>query len=263
MSADLPFVESLARQAGAVLRDGYGRAGAIDFKGAVDLVTEFDHQSEALIVAGLRRAFPEHAIRAEEGSGHQAEGDYEWLVDPLDGTTNFAHAVPIFAVSIALAERGRLILGVVYDPMRDELFAAEAGRGARLNGRPLHVSSTSDLGRGLLATGFPYDVRTNPHDNFAEFERFYRRSQAVRRLGAAALDCCYVAAGRFDGYWEFHLKPWDVAAGALIVREAGGRVTDADGGDDFLGRASIIASNGHLHPAMLRVLRDGDLAPPA
>jgi myo-inositol-1(or 4)-monophosphatase len=182
-------------------------------------------------------------------------------VDPLDGTTNYAHAFPVFAVSLALTHRGRLVMGVVFDPLRDEVYAAEAGQGAALNGEPIKVSSEARLDRALLATGFPYDVRTHPHNNLAEFVRFQLRAQGVRRAGSAALDCAWVAAGRLDGYWEFRVQPWDVGAGGLIVREAGGRVTTAGGDEAFLGRDSIVASNGHLHEQMLRVLREGDRAP--
>jgi myo-inositol-1(or 4)-monophosphatase len=269
MSEWITIAERLVREAGAILLEGWGSAKAVEHKGAIDLVTEFDRRSEAHIVSGLRRAFPEHAIRAEEGSGSTAAGEYEWLVDPLDGTTNFAHGFPIFAVSLALQKKtpgflekpGVLLVGVIYDPLRDEMFAAEAGRGAALNGSPLRVSAQTELGKSLLATGFPYDVRTNPHNNFAQFIQFQLRAQAVRRAGAAALDCAWVAAGRLDGYWEFRVNAWDIGAGALIVREAGGRVTTAGGDENFLGRDSILASNGHIHEQMLRVLREGESAP--
>jgi myo-inositol-1(or 4)-monophosphatase len=257
----MTVAEHLAREAGAILREGYGSAKTIEHKGAIDLVTEFDRRSEALIVSALRRAFPDHAIRAEEGSGYSTAGEYEWLVDPLDGTTNFAHGFPVFAVSLALTRRGQLVAGVVYDPLREELFAAEAGHGAVLNGSPIKVSTQAALSQSLLATGFPYDVRTNPHNNFAQFRQFQLRAQAVRRLGSAALDCTWVATGRLEGYWEFRMKPWDVSAGALIVREAGGRVTTAEGDEAFLGRDSIVVSNRLIHEQMLRVLRQGDDAP--
>jgi myo-inositol-1(or 4)-monophosphatase len=254
----LPTAERLARAAGAILREGYRAEKTIGHKGEIDLVTEFDLRSEAHLVRVLREAFPDHAIRAEEGGGNASASGYEWLVDPLDGTTNFAHGFPFFAVSLALTRRGELIVGAVYDPLRDELFSAESGRGAALNSQPIRVSTQAALDRALLATGFPYDVRTNPHNNFAQFMRFQLRAQAVRRPGAAALDCCYVAAGRLDGYWEYRMNPWDVGAGALIAREAGGRVTTAEGDDDFLGRDSIVVSNGHIHAQMLRVLQEED-----
>jgi myo-inositol-1(or 4)-monophosphatase len=257
----LSFAESLAREAGALLREGYGKTANIEYKGVVDLVTEYDRLSEELILSRLRAEFPTHHLYAEESGASGQAGDYEWLVDPIDGTVNFAHGIPIFAVSLALTYRRQLVMGVVYDPMRDELFAAEAGQGATLNGRRLRVSAERELGRSLLTTGFPYDVRTSPQNNFAEFVAFYRRSQAVRRPGSAALDCCYVACGRFDGYWEYKMKPYDIGAAALMVREAGGRVTTAEGDENFLGAPSIVASNGHIHEQMLRVLREGENAP--
>lgn len=262
MTDHLHLAERLAREAGALLREGYGRAANIEFKGVVDLVTEYDRQSEALILSQLRAAYPAHRINAEEsGRSGQAAEAYEWLVDPLDGTVNFAHAVPVFSVSLALTHHGRLVLGVVYDPMRDELFAAEAGQGATLNGQRVRVSAEARLDRALLATGFPYDVRTSPENNFAEFVAFYKRAQGVRRLGSAALDCAYVACGRFDGYWEYKMKAYDIGAGALMVLEAGGQVTTATGDPEFLGRPLIVASNGHLHAQMLQVLRDPEAAP--
>jgi myo-inositol-1(or 4)-monophosphatase len=257
MSEYLNVASAVAREAGALLREGFGQDVRVEHKGAIDLVTEYDHRAEALIVARLRAAFPDHALHAEEG-GRTAGSTHEWLVDPLDGTTNFAHGFPIFSVSLALTHHGRLVVGVVYDPLRDELFAAEAGQGARLNGAPMRVSPVRVLDQALLTTGFPYDVRSSPRNNFAEFERFQVRCQAVRRPGSAALDCAWVAAGRVDGYWELKIKPWDVAAGALIAREAGGRVTNATGEDDFLAQETIVVSNGWLHAEMLAVLQEAD-----
>jgi myo-inositol-1(or 4)-monophosphatase len=256
MSDYLTVAIEAALAAGALVREGYGQALQVEHKGAIDLVTEYDHRSEALILARLRAAFPDHAVNAEE-SGPSGRGEYLWLVDPLDGTTNYAHGFPMFAVSLALAQRGRLIVGVIYDPMRDELFAAEAGQGAALNGAPIRVSAVGELDRALLATGFAYDVRTNPRNNLAEFGRFQLRCQGMRRLGSAALDCAWVAAGRLDAYWELSINAWDIAAGALLVREAGGRVTSLTGGDDFLERGSIVASNGLLHAEMLEGLGTG------
>jgi myo-inositol-1(or 4)-monophosphatase len=254
MTHFLEVAITAARQAGAIVREGYGEAVHITHKGAIDLVTETDKRSEAAILATLRGAFPGHAIHSEE-SGRAAGDEYEWLVDPLDGTTNFAHKFPLFSTSIALTFQRRLIVGVVYDPLRDELFSAEAGQGARLNGAPIHVSGTSALGQALLSTGFPYDVRTNSNNNLAEFTRFQMAAQGVRRTGSAALDCSWVAAGHLDGFWELRLNPWDVGAGALIAREAGGRVTTYAGDEDFLGKDSIVVSNGMLHDEMLKVLR--------
>jgi myo-inositol-1(or 4)-monophosphatase len=254
MTNYLDVATNAARQAGAIVREGYGQALHITHKGAIDLVTEYDQRSEALILGALRRAFPGHAINSEE-SGRAAGDDYEWLVDPLDGTTNFAHKFPVFSISIALTFQRRLIMGVVYDPVRDELFAADAGQGAHLNEAPMHVSTIGSLDQALLSTGFPYDVRTNPNNNLAEFGRFARLTQGVRRTGSAALDCAWLAAGRLDGFWELRLNPWDIGAGALIAREAGGRVSTYSGDEDFLGKDSILVSNGLLHDDMLRVLR--------
>jgi myo-inositol-1(or 4)-monophosphatase len=253
MSNYLDIASTVARQAGAIVREGYSQAVTITHKGALDLVTETDKRSEALILGSLRDAFPGHAVNAEE-SGRAAGDEYEWLVDPLDGTTNFAHKFPVFSISIALTFRRRLNMGVVYDPLRDELFAAEAGQGARLNDAPIRVSATAALDQALLSTGFPYDVRTNPNNNLAEFARFELLAQGVRRAGSAALDCSWLAAGRLDGYWELRLNPWDIGAGALIVREAGGRVTTYSGDEDFLGKESVVASNGRLHEEMMKVL---------
>ena len=247
----------LAREAGLLLRDGLGAAGPVEHKGVIDLVTDFDLRSEQLLVDGLHRSFPQDPILAEEGGG--ASGSRRWLIDPLDGTTNFAHGLPHFCVSIAYADEGVVRLGVVYDPTRDELFEALAGEGARLNGRPVHVSDATDLDRSLLVTGFPYDIRTEPETNLEPFARFALRSVGVRRFGSAALDLAYVACGRFDGYWELRLSPWDWAAGLLLVQEAGGRVTRTDGAEDvFRPPTSIVASNGRIHAAMLDVLRHPD-----
>lgn len=262
MSDFLPTAIQLARAAGAILREGYGQVQSVELKGAIDPVTIYDRRAEEYLTTTLRRMFPNHALFAEE-SGRSAAGDeYEWIIDPLDGTMNFAHGFPAFCVSLALARRGQVRVGVVYDPLRDELFAAEAGQGATLNGRPLRVSAETDLGHALLATGFAYDVRTNPHNNLAEFGHFQLRARGVRRAGSAALDCVYVAAGRLDGYWELGIQPWDVAAGALITQEAGGQVTTVTGEPYALATTrAVLFSNGHLHAQMLRVLREGEAAP--
>jgi len=258
MSDTLALVQEIARRAGAVLRDGFGRVTHVEHKGATDLVTDYDRRSEDLILAALRARFPDHAVLAEESGasgGDGTPGGYRWLVDPLDGTTNFAHGLPTFAVSIALTLDNRPIVGVVYDPMRDEMFAAEAGRGATLNGDPIRVSAETSLQEALLATGFTYDLRNARRDNFKEFEEIHFQVQGIRRAGAAALDGAWVGAGRLDGYWEFGMKPWDIAAGALIVEEAGGRASTAEGGADFVSSDSILVSNGHLHERMLAILR--------
>ena len=254
----LNFAIQTARDAGRVLAEKFGRAIQISNKGDIDLVTEADLASERLIVERVRSYHPRHAVLTEESGDVVALGgarsDYKWIVDPLDGTTNYAHGYPVFCVSIALEHEGRVVVGVVYDPVRDELFAAERGEGATLNGRRVRVSETDDLNRALLCTGFPYDVRERG-DFARHFRAFIMRAQSVRRDGAAALDLAYVAAGRFDGFYEEGLRPWDVAAGVLLVEEAGGRVTHYDGSPFRIYHPPIAASNGLIHEAMLEVLR--------
>ena len=248
-------LERLARQAGEILRLGYAREHKVEYKGAIDLVTEVDHASEAFLLGEIGRLFPGHQIVSEEAGLLPGAVTDQWYVDPLDGTVNYAHGIPIFCVSIAYAKDGAVVLGAVYDPLRDELFSAERGQGARLNGSPLQVSAAAELSRSLLVTGFAYDIRTMPRNNLEDFARFSLISQGVRRLGSAALDLCYVAAGRFDGYWELFLRPWDVAAGALIAREAGATVTAIDGGSDLLTPpCSLLAAPAGLHARMLEVL---------
>jgi myo-inositol-1(or 4)-monophosphatase len=244
-----------AGKAGQVLMEKFTAGVTVSYKGPIDLVTEADVASEQAIVAILRQRHPDHDILAEEGDYGRKGADQRWIVDPLDGTTNFAHGFPWFAVSIALEVRGEVVLGAVFNPHNNELFVAERERGATLNGRQLHVSSTDDLGRALLATGFAYDHKTCFDNNYSDFERFQRVAQAVRRAGVASLDLACVAAGRFDGFWELKLKPWDVAAGVLLVEEAGGRVSDYAGAPMPLDRGEILASNGRLHAAMQDVLR--------
>ena len=256
----LPTAIAIAHEAGALVRWDFPRAGLahVQFKGDVNPVTATDLAAEALIRQRLRAAFPGHRILAEEGGGDawQAPGPPIWLVDPLDGTNNFAHGFPHVGISLALLVEGELAVGVIYDPLREETFAATAGGGATLNGEPIHVSAVARLTDAFLATGFPYDRRTAPDNNTARLDRFLRRSQGVRRAGAATLDLAYTACGRFDGYWEFRLQPWDVAAGVLLVREAGGRVTDFAGSPDCLSGESIVASNGRIHEEMLGVIRE-------
>ncbi|MGQ9802006.1 MAG: inositol monophosphatase family protein [Candidatus Saccharicenans sp.] len=253
----LAAAREAALEAGHFLREGLDQKKEVDFKGQVDLVTAYDRRSEELIYEKLSRIFPEHSFLAEENIKQKKESDYCWLVDPLDGTTNYAHGLPVFCVSIALLWREEIIIGVVYDPCRQELFTAVRGQGAYLNDRPVRVSDSKELGRSLLATGFPYDVRTSPDNNLSHFANFAVRAQAVRRLGSAALDLCYVACGRFDGYWELKLKPWDLAAGALMVREAGGRVSDLQGQEFAISSPHLVASNGLIHQAMLEIIALG------
>jgi len=246
-----------ARKAGLLLKRKLGQTRKIEYKGAVNLVTEMDLLSEKIIGSEIGQHYPNHSLLAEERIMKQGDSPYRWIIDPLDGTTNYAHGYPIFCISIALEEKGELILGVVYDPMRDELFLAEKGKGARLNGRKIRVSSTPKLARSLLATGFPYDLRESPANNFDHFRNFALRVHAVRRAGSAALDLCYVAAGRFDGFWEMKLGPWDFAAGSLLVREAGGKITDFLGKDLLLDGRNVLASNGKIHGEMIKVLKMG------
>jgi len=202
MQLTLSYIENLARQSGAILREGYSKEHEVSYKGVIDLVTEIDHQSEAYLLGEVQRDFPDHHIFSEESGVIQGNDEHIWYIDPLDGTVNYAHNIPIFSVSIAYAHKGVLALGAVYDPMRDEMFLAERGKGATLNGKAIHVSSTMELQKSLLVTGFPYDAWNTEQDNFANFIKFGKLSQGVRRLGSAAIDLSYVASGRFDGFWE-------------------------------------------------------------
>ena len=254
----LNFAIQTAREAGAILADRLGRALTVSNKGDIDLVTEADLASEKLIIERIRSHYPRHAILAEESGasapeGREPESEWLWIIDPLDGTTNYAHGYPCFCVSMGLQHKGRMEVGVIYDPMRDEMFTAERGSGASLNGRRIQVSATRNLSSALLCTGFPYDVRER--SEFARhFANFIMNAQGVRRDGAAALDLAYVACGRFDGFWEEGLKPWDVAAGTLLIEEAGGRVSNYAGEPLSIYVPPIVASNGLLHEQMMHVL---------
>jgi myo-inositol-1(or 4)-monophosphatase len=252
----LALAERLARAAGAIQRERYETDVRIGTKSAaIDLVTEVDHACEALMVETLRAERPDDAVLAEEGRGQdRADAAWRWIIDPLDGTTNYAHGYPRFCVSIGVEQRGVRSVGVVYDPLLEELYTAVRGQGSFLNGRRLQVSEETELGRSLVATGFAYDVRQNPADNLDHFAAFVKNARAVRRDGSAALDLCYLAAGRFDGFWELQLHPWDVAAGFLIVEEAGGRVSDRAGGPPPRSGRDTVASNGRIHAAMLKLL---------
>lgn len=248
-------LESLARRAGEILRAGFGQRHTVTYKGAIDLVTEYDHRSESFLLGEIQSRFNTHQVLTEESGALSGDDCCLWYIDPLDGTVNYAHGVPIFTVSLAYAEAGLVRYGVVYDPMQDECFSAARGQGAMLNGRPIHVSDTSNLDQSLLVTGFGYDIRTNPRNNLSEYGQFALRTQGVRRLGSAALDLCYVAAGRFDGYWELTIKPWDIAAGALIAQQAGAIVTNTSGQADYLKPpVSILAANPSIYPQMLKLL---------
>ncbi len=255
MPPTLEELITLARQAGEILRTSFGQLLHVDQKGVIDLVSEADRQSEAFLLSYIRQHFPADRIVAEESGEHSGTSDHSWYVDPLDGTVNYVHGIPIYSVSIAYAEAGVLRLGVVYDPMRDECFSAEAGSGAWLNDDPIHPSSTSDLDHTLLVTGFPYDIRTTQENNLDHYAHLALKTQGVRRLGSAALDLCYVACGRFDGFWELSLKAWDVAAGALIALESGAVVTNMAGEPDFMtAPQSVLTANPQLHSLLLREL---------
>ena len=253
----LNFAVRVARDAGRLLRDRVGTTFDIGHKGSINLVTDVDLASERLIREAISTYYPRHEILAEEGGLSESSSEYRWIVDPLDGTTNYAHGYPIFCVSIALECKGEPVLGVVYDPMRDELFTAERGAGATLNNRPIRVSKIDDLMQGILSTGFPYDITTSKLTNLGHWANFAMNAQALRRDGSAALDLCYVACGRFDGFWELNLSPWDTAAGMLIVTEAGGRVTDFSGGPFSNYKPEAVASNGLIHDRMIDVLAKG------
>lgn len=242
MKPTLSDLERLARGAGAILRDGYNKDHTVQYKGVIDLVTETDHASEAFLLGEIKSKFPGGHILAEESGNIQGSNEDLWYIDPLDGTVNYAHHIPIFCVSIGFAANGVMTLAAVYDPLRDEMFTAERGKGAFLNGKKLQVSETTELGKSLLVTGFPYDTWNTELDNFKYFERLAKRTQGVRRLGSAALDACYVGAGRFDGFWEFKLKAWDIAAAGLIAAEAGATVTAIDGSPDYLVPLTILAT---------------------
>jgi myo-inositol-1(or 4)-monophosphatase len=248
------LAEALER-AGAVLRRHAGKAG-VTLKGRANLLTQADLESQEAILSVIRARYPDHDYLAEEKASRLTGAEHVWVIDPLDGTTNFAHHFPIFCVSIGLEFEGRSELGVVYDPMREEMFWALRGEGAFLNGGRVQVSAVADLGGSLLATGFPYDIRQTG-DNIVHFNNFVVRAQAVRRCGSAALDLCYVACGRFDGFWELKLHPWDVCAGALIIREAGGRATDFEGKEFPSTTRRILASNSLIHGHMAEVLKIG------
>jgi myo-inositol-1(or 4)-monophosphatase len=267
----LPTAETIAREAGALLRDFFHRGVHAEYKGDVDLVTEADRASERLITERLHAAFPTHGIYGEEGTRSALDSEFRWYVDPLDGTTNFAHGFPVFCVVLGCEQRapslrpdedgdapapdGEMIAGVIYDPLRDELFSAQRGRGATLNGKPIHVSRTRTLQESLIATGFPSHKRhRNPNVHF--YQEFTLRSHGVRRAGSAALDLAYVASGRLEAFWEFNLNPWDTSAGYLLVEEAGGRITHFDGSKFTLDSREVFATNGLIHDEMAALFTD-------
>jgi myo-inositol-1(or 4)-monophosphatase len=250
----LSFATEVAREAGALLLRYFRRDLHIRLKGRINLVTEADIAAEKLIASRIQARFPQHGLLCEEGNNIEGRSEYRWIVDPLDGTTNFAHGYPCFCVSMGLECRSQILLGVIFNPIMNELFHAVRGEGAYLNGRRLAVSSNETLEESLLCTGFPYDIQSNRENNIDNFALLAMHARALRRDGAAALDLCCVAAGWYDGYWELRLSPWDLAAGALIVEEAGGRVTNLAGGPFDCYQGQVVASNGHVHEALVRLL---------
>lgn len=256
MSDRLEVAREIAREAGALQRTRFHEPRVIETKSsAIDLVTDVDRASDALIVERIAERFPDDAVLTEEtGRAREGASGWRWVIDPLDGTTNYAHGFPHYAVSLGIEREGERVAGVILDPMRQELFSCERGAGAFLNDAPIRVSQAASLEQALLATGFAYDVHSGKLENLEYFARFLRRARAVRRAGSAALDLAYVACGRFDGFWEMHLHAWDVAAGLLLIEEAGGRTSDLDGGPAPASGERLVASNGALHAALLEVL---------
>lgn len=260
----VPRAATIAREAGARLREFYAQGVETEYKGDVDLVTIADRTVEKLILTALSETFPDHGIYGEEGTRERLDQEFRWYVDPLDGTTNFAHGMPHFCVSMGLEQRtpdlkpeedGTLVAGIIYDPMQNELFTTERGRGAQLNGKPIHVSRNRELAQSLVATGFPSRKRhDNPNIHF--YHEFTMRSHGVRRAGSAALDLAYVASGRFEAFWEFNLNAWDTAAGILLVEEAGGRVSNYSGGRAELASRELLATNGLIHDEMVTLFED-------
>lgn len=256
MKPTLIDLERLARRAGAILRDGYNKEHQVKFKRIFDPVTEIDHASEDFLLKEIHTHFPDSHILTEESGEIKGANGGTWYIDPLDGTVNYSHHIPIFCVSIGYAFNGIVILGAVYDPMREEMFTAERGKGAHLNGKRIQTADTTELEKSLLVTGFPYDTWSTKQDNFRNFEKLAKMTQGVRRFGSAAIDACYVAAGRFDAFWEFSLKPWDIAAGGLIAEEGGALVTALDGSPDYITTPqSVLAAAPGIHQQLLKQLK--------
>jgi len=249
------LAEQACRLAGQLQLEGQNQNLKIHYKGSINLVTDVDHLCEKAIVDLLQGTYPNHDILAEEGSGNRKDSEFKWVIDPLDGTTNYAHGYPLYCTSIALEHKGEVVAGAVYEPNRDEMFLAEKGGGAALNGKKIHVSRVPEIGQAMLATGFAYNVRETANNNLDHFRKFILNAQALRRDGVAAVDLCYVAAGRYDGFWELNLFPWDVAAGFLMIVEAGGKVTNFSGKPFDIYSKEILASNGALHSTMVEVLQ--------
>lgn len=251
----LNIAKEAALTAGKFLKENVAGHTEIEYKGDIDLVTQRDRQSQQIIYKIIKDNFPQHSILGEEDLSVEKDNEFLWLIDPIDGTTNFAHSLPIFCVSIAFLKKGIPRVGVVYVPMLDEMFHAVCGKGAFLNEKQIHVSKKTELGKSLLATGFPYDRRESEINNVNHFNKFIVRALCIRRMGSAAIDLCYTAAGRYDAFWELKLHPWDTAAGLLLVEEAGGKVTDFSGGPFNPFKKECLASNGNIHPQMLEVLK--------
>ena len=251
------FAVNLARDAGNLLKEKFNSKHEVHYKGEINLVTEADKMSENLIITSIKSSFPDHGILSEESPAQNSQAMLRWIIDPLDGTTNYAHGYPVFCVSIALENEGVIVLGVIYDPLREDTFVAVRGSGAYLNGKKLKVSPTATLSRSLLATGFPYDIRMSKDNNLNYFNLMAVEAQAIRRAGAAALDIAYLAAGRFDGFWELKLMPWDVAAGCLMVEESGGVISDMSGGQWDISSPNVLVSNGLIHEQMISVFKRG------
>jgi myo-inositol-1(or 4)-monophosphatase len=249
------FAINLARDAGNFLKEKFNSKHEVHYKGEINLVTEADKMSEDLIIAAINSSFPDHGILSEESPAQNSSAKLRWIIDPLDGTTNYAHGYPVFCVSIALENEGVIVLGVIYDPLREDMFVAVRGSGAYLNGKKLKVSPTATLSRSLLATGFPYDIRMSKDNNLNYFNLMAVEAQAIRRAGAAALDIAYLAAGRFDGFWELKLMPWDVAAGGLMVEESGGVISNMSGGSWDIYSPNVLVSNGLIHEQMISVFK--------
>lgn len=258
----LPAARAAALAAGRMLYENMESERRVTYKGAVNIVTDFDNRAQAMILERISREFPDHDYLGEEDLSREGGSDFLWLIDPLDGTTNFLHRYPVFCVSIALEFKGEIVAGLVFDPVREELFSATKGGGAFLNGKPIRVSGVKDIGQAMLSTGFPYDIRTSKVNNLDHFVHFITRVQAIRRGGSAALDLCYVACGRFDGFWEMKLSPWDHAAASLIVTEAGGRMTDFLGGSFHVYLKQTLGSNGPIHDQMVDILGKGTIPEP-
>jgi len=259
---DFEFIKKVgldaACKSAGILRRYLGRISGVNKKGAIDLVTEADIDSEKSIIDSIRGKFPGHEILAEESGLNRGSADYRWIIDPLDGTTNFAHQLGLFSVSIAFALQGDIVLGIVLNPVTEELFTAVKGKGAELNGRPIRVSGSKTVSESLLVTGFPYDLHSMIEPLLTRFSNCLKASQGIRRLGSAALDLCFVACGRFDGFWEQNLKPWDTAAGMLVAREAGAVVTDFSNNSFTIGKKEILATNGMIHDEMLSLMKVKD-----